>query len=344
MNLQNRISAFVALGKMLQFEIENLSDEDGKLKSVLLKAYYSNKWFVEQNSLLSLTAICEWLTEEVLNDWVKKYDFKKQPKPKKIAIIMAGNIPLVGFHDLLSVLISGNVAVIKPSTQDEVLLGYIVDELVKINSEFKNLILIQENLMQEFDAVIATGSNNSSRYFEYYFGKYPHIIRKHRNSVAILSGNENEADLCNLAKDVFQYFGLGCRNVSKLFLPKGYKVEQLFEYFSEYQQFAQHSKYFNNYEYNKSIFLINKIPHLDNGYLLVTENQSLYSPVAVLHYEFYDNQEALSAYISDQRSQIQCVVGSASTNFVDVEFGDSQNPTLTDYADNVDTPKFLLDL
>lgn len=260
-------------------------------------------------------------------------------------MILAGNIPLVGIHDVLSVLISGNHALIKASSQDNRLIKAVLNRLVAIEPAIAKQFTFVERL-EGFDAVIATGSNNSSRYFEYYFGKVPHIIRKNRNSVAVLTGHETNEQLFSLGADIFSYFGLGCRNVSKIFIPRDYRLATFFEAIEPYHDIIDHHKYNNNYDYNKSIYLVNRNEHLDNGFLLLKEDTGLISPLAVLFYEYYDDMEELSAKLNDQSSNIQCIVSETplNVNSQPVAFGKSQSPALWDYADGVDTMDFLTKL
>lgn len=260
----------------------------------------------------------------------------------KIGLILAGNIPLVGFHDVLCVLASGHHALIKASSNDTRLIKYILNLLVEIAPEFKTRFTFVERLAH-FDAVIATGSNNTSRYFEYYFGKVPHIIRKNRNSIALLTGNETKEQLFLLGHDIFDFFGLGCRNVSKLLVPAGYDFVPFFEAVEPHQPIIHHHKYNNNYDYNKSIYLVNSDKHLDNGFLLVKEDERLASPLAVLYFEYYDDMPAATSRLAELSEAIQCIVthGHIDIGNQVVDFGQSQQPRLWDYADGVDTMAFL---
>jgi hypothetical protein len=264
---------------------------------------------------------------------------------KKIGLILAGNIPLVGFHDVLCVLITGNHALIKASTQDARLIKYVLNRLVKIDAAFKEQYTFVERL-ENFDAIIATGSNNTSRYFEYYFSKVPNIIRKNRNSVAVLTGNETTEQLHNLGHDIFDYYGLGCRNVSKLLVPKDYDFVPFFEAIESYQPTINHHKYNNNYDYNKSIYLVNRDKHLDNGFLLVKEDERMVSPLAVVFQEPYEDIRAVEALLSRESEKIQCIVSTVPLNVSNqvVDFGQSQQPALWDYADGIDTMDFLTKL
>ena len=274
------------------------------------------------------------LTNEKLEEWVAPYSFSETPK--KVAIIMAGNIPLVGFHDFLSVLISGNSAVCKLSSDDKSLLPALVDCLIKFFPEVKDRITFTIGRIGEVDAVIATGSDNSLTYFNQYFGKYPHIFRKNRTSVAVIRGDESKEDFNALGHDIFDYFGLGCRNVSHLFLPQGFELKRFFEGIIGHSNVINHNKYGNNYDYNKAIFLMNQHVLFDNNFVLLRESNLLFSPLSMVHYQFYEKQEEIDAYLHTFQDKIQVVVGKNYT-----PFGNAQNPILSDYADGVDTLKFL---
>lgn len=254
---------------------------------------------------------------------------------------MAGNIPLVGFHDLLSVLLTGNSALLKLSANDRVLLPLLMEYLIAQEPELKADLSVAEGPLKAYDAVIATGTNNTSRYFEYYFGRKPNLIRRNRNSVAILTGDESESQLVNLGKDIFDYFGLGCRNVSKLYVPEDYSFESFYEAIQSYSYLASHRKYGNNYDYNKAVYLMSAFPFLDNGFLLLKEDTGYSSPIATLYYERYKRVPELRQKIAADRSLIQCVVGNPVEGW-DIPFGTSQSPELWDYADGVDTVDFLL--
>ena len=280
------------------------------------------------------------LNQQNLETWFK--DIRLSDTPKKVGLILAGNIPMVGFHDVISVLATGNIALIKLSSADDKLLPALLTELVKIEPLLKDHIVYVDRL-KDFDAVIATGSNNTSRYFEFYFGKGPNIIRKNRNSVAVITGNESKEELALLGHDIFDYFGLGCRNVSKLYIPEGYDIKNFFEPIEGFKDIINHFKYNNNYDYNKSIYLVNLKHHYDNGFLLLTEGESLSSPLAVLYYETYTNIEQLEELLSNRAEDIQCIVSNAALKLdtAVLGFGQSQTPKLWDYADNVNTIDFL---
>jgi Acyl-CoA reductase (LuxC) len=276
------------------------------------------------------------LEPHALSEWAARYDLVTQPK--KIAVVMAGNIPMVGFHDFLSVLICGHSIQIKTSSKDTVLMKFIAGRLMGIEPRFRESITFAEQL-KEFDAIIATGSDNASRYFEYYFGKYPCIIRKNRTSVAILHGNETDDELKALGTDIFSYFGLGCRNVSKIFLPISYDVKRLFPPWESFREIIHHHKYCNNYDYQKSILLVTSTPFLDNGFVMLQETSRLVSPISVVYYEYYENSAALKNILDGLSTKIQCVV--ENTPESSVKFGQAQFPGLSDYADQVDTLQFL---
>ncbi|MCX6167075.1 MAG: acyl-CoA reductase [Sphingobacteriales bacterium] len=307
------------------------------------KAKQENAWFSPENIEKAVRAIGTMLQAESLATWAKQWSqYPQVSKPKKVGLILAGNIPMVGFHDVVCVLAAGHTALIKLSSQDKVLIPYVLDQLISIEPAFAERINYVERLV-DFDAVIATGSNNSSRYFEYYFGKVPHIIRKNRTSVAFINGNESEEELQQLGVDIFSYFGLGCRNVSKIYVPKGYNMAHFFEPIESYNSIIQHHKYLNNYEYNKSIYLVNSDAHLDNGFLLTKPDNSLYSPLAVLFTEEYSSKADLEKHLQTIEEEIQCVASMSSINVGNqvVPFGYTQFPRLWDYADGRDVMQFL---
>ena len=254
---------------------------------------------------------------------------------------MAGNIPLVGFHDFLSVLISGHNVLVKTSSNDQHLLPFLAKYIIAIEPRFADKITFVDGKLENFDAVIATGSNNTARYFEYYFKDKPSIIRKNRNSVAVLNGKETKEQLVALGEDIFRYFGLGCRNVSKLFVPKGYSFDAFFEAIFEYQDVIHYEKYANNYDYNKAVFLMSNFKLLDNGFLTLKEDQSYASPISSVFYEFYDDIDTLQKKLQSDHEQIQCIVSNIGIEN-SIDFGQTQKPKLWDYADNVDTISFLL--
>jgi len=312
-----------------------------ELSSVKEKAYYHNNWFTEDNIDLMLNSIADnFLDEKKIATWLNNYPALKGndfSSPQTVGLVMAGNIPLVGFHDMLCVLFSGNKALIKLSSKDNILLPFIAEHLFEYNPKLKEYIVFTD-ILKNINAVIATGSNNSARYFDYYFKKYPHIIRRNRGSVAVLTGGESKDDILNLGKDIFQYFGLGCRNVSKLYVPYDYDFTFFLDTLEPYKKIREHGKYMNNYDYNRTILMMNKVPHLASDFLMITEDERIVSPVASLHYEFYTDDNDLKLKLEKKAEEIQCIVGKK----FHVPFGKTQQPQLWDYADNVDTMEFLL--
>jgi hypothetical protein len=350
MSQNNKKKGFIELGKFLrQFsKVENsvnptvlyndLFFED--FENLIQLSQSHNGWYTPENVYFSIQSWATALTEENLEKWLSAYNLI-EVKAKNVGLILAGNIPLVGFHDFLSVLISGNNVLVKTSSNDQFLLPFLAKYLIAIEPEFANKITFVEGKLENFDAVIATGSNNTARYFEYYFKDKPSIIRKNRNSVAVLNGAETKEQLIALGEDIFRYFGLGCRNVSKLFVPKGYSFNAFFEAIFEYQDIIHYEKYANNYDYNKAVFLMSNFKLLDNGFLTIKEDNSYASPISSVFYEFYDSIEDLQIRLQSEREQIQCIV---SNHLVEnsISFGQTQKPNLWDYADNVDTISFLL--
>ncbi|WP_413998837.1 acyl-CoA reductase [Flavobacterium sp. W1B] len=350
MTLETKKSVFVELGKFLsQFSENNTQKKPEVLQNdlffddciQLIKLSQShNGWYTPEQVYFSLQSWATALTEENLNQWLAAYDLE-DVKTKNIALILAGNIPLVGFHDFLSVLITGHNVMVKTSSNDQHLLPFLAKYIIAVDPEFANKITFVEGKLENFDAVIATGSNNTARYFEYYFKDKPSIIRKSRNSVAVLNGKETKEQLVALGEDIFRYFGLGCRNVSKLFVPKGYSFNAFFEAIFEHQDVIHYEKYANNYDYNKAVFLMSNFKLLDNGFLTLKEDKSHASPISSVFYEFYDNIEEIQTRLQIENEQIQCIV---SNNLIEnsIEFGQTQKPKLWDYADNIDTISFLL--
>lgn len=349
MDINSRISAFTALGEILR-EIARTGSFEfpgrdlNKFSRQVEQSMEANAWFTPESVFMMLEAIGESLQEQELRKWTQAYSLGEGKGQKTIAVVMAGNIPAVGFHDFLSVLVSGNKLLARLSTDDQYLIPGLGALLCDIEPGFEGCIRYTDNTIRDFDAVIATGSNNTSRYFEYYFGKYPNIIRKNRNALAVISGEESDEELKALGKDVFSYFGLGCRNVSMVFLPEGYAPARLLDAFAGYQACGDHSKYRNNYDYNKSIMLVNGDVHYDYGFLLMKEDPSMASPVSVLHFQFYKNSQEVYDYIRQESENIQCVVSTDPGITGRIAPGRSQYPALNDYADGVDTLEFLLNL
>lgn len=351
MKLQQRINAFIELGQFLsQFTNSKVVKKNGVVyndlffdgfKHQLKLAQEHNGWFTKDNINFAINSWVNLLNENTINEWLNKYSFNKEIEIKKVAIIMAGNIPLVGFHDFLSVLISGHSVIVKQSSSDKQLLPYLAKYLEHVHPKFKDTISFTEGRLQDFDAVIATGSNNTSRYFEYYFKGKPSIIRKNRNATAILIGNETKAQLENLSEDIFRYYGLGCRNVSKLFVPKDYDFNLFFEAVYKWHPIINEAKYANNYDYNKAVYLMSEFDLLENGFLMIKEDESYASPIATIFYQYYEHIDALKVKLKTDSNKIQCIVADGVLD-TEIKFGESQIPQLWDYADGVDTIAFLL--
>lgn len=349
--LQNdKKRCFIELGKFLRQFSENETIQNPSVlyndlffedfENLIKLSQSHNGWYTPENVYFAIQSWATALTEENLDKWLSAYTFEIK-KSKNVGLILAGNIPLVGFHDFLSVLISGNNVLIKTSSNDQFLLPFLAKYLIAVEPNLSNRITFVEGKLENFDAVIATGSNNTARYFEYYFKNKPSIIRKNRNSVAVLNGEETKDQLIALGEDIFRYFGLGCRNVSKLFVPKGYSFNAFFEAIFEYQDIIHYEKYANNYDYNKAVFLMSNFKLLDNGFLTIKEDSSYASPISSVFYEFYENLEDLQIRLESESEQIQCIVSNKLVKN-SIDFGETQRPNLWDFADNVDTISFLL--
>ena len=355
MTIEQRMERLENLGRFLkQFKRSGIDKDESLehndpyfdlLKEKIEVSVHHNGWFTLENVLFSMEQWSEALTRENLQKWLSQYEFE-DVKPKTVGIIMAGNIPLVGFHDFISVLVSGHKVLVKQSSNDKLLLPVIADYLKAIAPEWKEKIEILPDSadgaskMTNYDAVIATGSNNTSRYFEYYFAGKPSIIRKNRNSVAVLTGDETPEELSSLAEDIFRYYGLGCRNVSKLYVPKDYDFNAFFEAVYGWNSIINQAKYANNYDYNKAVYLMSQFKLLENGFLILKEDNSLSSPIATLFYEQYDDLDAVKKELESRKEEIQCIVGKGIFE-EEIPFGETQQPKLWDYADNVDTLDFL---
>ncbi len=341
------IGGFVQLGKLMTAVGENRAwegfssgvtkDEYEGLQALVNRQIAFNGWFTPENVRQSLIALGGMLIEEKLTNWSKKYVYSSSPK--SVALIMAGNIPLVGFHDFLCVLITGNKAICKLSSDDKTLLPAFVEHLCIFVPALKERIVLTTGRIEQMEAVIATGSDNSLKYFEQYFGKYPHIFRSNRTSLAVLTGEETKEEIEMLGTDIFSYFGLGCRNVSHILFPKGFEISRFFEGIFPFSNVINNNKYGNNYDYNKAVYLMNKIELLDNNFVLIRETEELFSPLAMVNYHFYETHQEVDDYISLHQDKIQVVVGKNYT-----PFGKAQAPELDDYADGVDTMQWLGEL
>ena len=339
MTLDRRITAFSKLGERLRSSLDEQSsgsDSSVEFENLIQKTTILNPWFTPSNVRLALDRWSQILTAQNLLNWMSSYE-TKEIESKTVALVMAGNIPMVGFHDLLSVLMVGHKALVKLSSQDAVLMPYLVQQLTQIDPYFEDRVVFTKEKLQGFDMVIATGSNNTARYFDYYFSKYPNILRKNRNSVAVLTGQESVDDLKALADDVFQYFGLGCRNVTKLMVPESYDFQDFFGGMYHFSDIINHHKYANNYDYHKAVELLNGTDLLDNGFLLLKNSSQYASPIGMLHWEYYSDRILLQSKFSQDQEFIQCVVGQDY-----VPFGNAQRPSLSDFADGIDTVEFLL--
>ena len=349
MTLEHRLKAFEKLGIFLaQFISADFKKNDATdinndyfkaFKMQLKREHEFNSWFTPDNLIYSCKYWSNILTYSNLNKWTSSYTLDVK-QPKTVAVIMAGNIPLVGFHDFISALIAGHKVLIKQSHNDKHLLPILAKYLEFVAPEFKDRIHFTDKKLEDFDAVIATGSNNTSRYFDYYFSKYPNIIRKSRNSVAVLTGDETKEELNLLGEDIFRYFGLGCRSVSKLFVPNNYDFDKLFKAVYRHKELINYQKYQNNYDYNKTVYLMSEFKLLENGFLMLKEDPSYASPIATLFYEYYTDLHQLERKLEEDADKIQCIVAQCDIKKA-VAFGTTQQPDLNDYADGVDTLAFL---
>ncbi len=315
---------------------------DESWQSKLYTAQINNQWFELKQTEKSIQSWLDALSDENIAQWLAKYSFPLEIHNKRMGVIMAGNIPLVGMHDLIVGVLTGYTVVAKCSSDDEFLPKFWISEAAKINPIWGNQIEFSDQF-KNVDAAIATGSNNSSRYFEYYFRNIPHILRKNRNSIAVITGTETEDELVAFGNDVFDYFGLGCRNVTKVYLPEGYEFKTLFDVWEKsHADVAFHNKYVNNYNYHKALLLMNLDPHIDAGYVLMKERKELYSPVGMVNYEYYSNINELKAVFAEISENIQCIV-SENTEITHLRLGQTQCPTLWDYADGVDTMQWAIE-
>ncbi len=343
MILEQRIKAFVILGKLFEDIAINPHNHDD-FYEIADKAKFQNPWFTKSTVASAVLELSKMLEENSLKEWTLQYNIQKKAA-KRIAVVMAGNIPLVGFHDALCVLITGNFLIAKLSSKDSILMEYVLEKLAEIEPAFSKMYEVTKDKLKNFDAIISTGSDNSARYFEYYFGKYPHIIRKNRNSVAVILDSDTPTEYQKIGEDIFSYFGLGCRNVSKIYVPQNFNMVAFLDSLTHFESLTEHHKYMNNYEYNRSIFLMSQIQHLDTGYALFKEENSYNSPIAVVNYSTYNSLKDVELELQQNAENLQCVVCSENTlNFPTVLPGESQQPKVSDYADNIDTIKFLIEL
>ena len=344
-DFKERLIAFSELGTLFKENVDKKENKkfpewDTVLEKTLIESHSYNSWFTIDNLKLSLKNWSNSLQENIISDWLSKYNIEDKSS-KKIAIIMAGNIPAVGFHDLLCSLLLNFNCIVKLSSEDKLLIPFIVKFLESRNEKLKNKVTFESEKLKDFDGVIATGNNNSHRYFDYYFSKYPNLLRKTRHSIAVLDGKESDNDLSELSNDIFNYFGLGCRSVSKVFIPYGYDLDLLFNAFFRHKEVVNHNKYVNNFDYNKAVYLMSKEKFIENGFIILKEESKLGSPIGCLFYEFYNDKKEITKLINNNSDSIQCVVSNINFN-TNIKFGKTQCPNISDYADNNDTIKFLL--
>ena len=341
MNIEKQISGLCKLSTYIKEFIEknpaNFTEDDERFSSILRKSENENSWFTIENQKISLNQWADLLTEKNIKNWLAEY--QAATTPKKVGLILAGNIPLVGFHDVISVILSQHIPVIKISSKDKTMLPFLLSKWNEFSED--NILFEFAERLKDFDAVIATGSNNTARYLEYYFKDSLSIIRKNRTSVAVLKGDETVEELQFLAEDIFRYFGLGCRNVTRLFIPQDFLIDKIFESFLNFNDVINHHKYANNYEYNRAIYLLNAEKFWDNNFVMLKEDEALFSPLSVLNFSRYENIEEVHTFINENEKEIQAIVAKPELGFDSINFGEAQNPGLDTYADKVDTMKFL---
>lgn len=341
MNIENQVLGLIKLSayikEFLAKDQEAYNQNDTEFELLLKRSEIENPWFTLENQKFALKQWTELLTEENLNNWLRNYSVANVSK--KVGLILAGNIPLVGFHDVISVVLSGHIPLIKLSSKDK----YMVPFLLKKWNEFSDGAVQFEMVekLENFDAVIATGSNNTARYLEYYFKDHLSIIRKNRTSVAVLKGDETNEELKLLAEDIFRYFGLGCRNVTRIFIPEDFVIDRLFENFVGFQDIINHNKYANNYDYNRAVYLLNLDKFWDNNFVMLKEDEKLFSPLSVINFSRYSSLDDVKSFIVENEENIQCIVAKNTLGLDSIAFGEAQHPSLDTYADNVDTMKFL---
>ena len=341
MNREKQISGLAQLGfyinKFLEVKPENYNEVDEKFAALLRKSEIENSWFTQESQRFALKQWSDLLTEENLNHWLSKY--KPSHDSKKVGLILAGNIPMVGFHDVISVILSQHIALIKLSSKDRTILPFLLNKWQEFSEAELQYEFVEK--LQDFDAVIATGSNNTARYLEYYFKDHLSIIRKNRTSIAVLKGGETPEELQLLAEDIFRYYGLGCRNVTRLFIPQDFVIDGLFENFLNFKEIINHNKYANNYEYNRAIYLLNQERFWDNNFVMLKEDEALFSPLSVINFTRYKNIDEVKSFIKENEENIQAIAAKPELGLDSIALGEAQNPDLETYADHVDTMQFL---
>ncbi|MET3535076.1 acyl-CoA reductase [Chryseobacterium limigenitum] len=341
MNIENQVLGLINLSDYIKVflakDTAEYNENDSDFELLLRKSEMENPWFTIDNQKFALKQWSDLLTEENIKDWLKDYSISKITK--RVGLILAGNIPLVGLHDVISVVLSNHIPVIKLSSKDRYMVPFLLKKWKEFSSDNVEYEFVER--LENFDAVIATGSNNTARYLEYYFKKHLNIIRKNRTSVAVLKGDETVEELQLLANDIFQYFGLGCRNVTRILIPQDFVIDRLFESFVGFQDIINHNKYANNYEYNRAVYLLNLDKFWDNNFVMMKEDDKLFSPLSVINFSRYSSLDEVKSFIAENEENIQCIVAKDELGFDSVYFGEAQNPGLSTYADNVDTMKFL---
>ncbi|PKF76097.1 acyl-CoA reductase [Chryseobacterium sp. PMSZPI] len=341
MNTENQVLGLIKLSSYIKAFLakksEEYNEDDLNIELLLKKSEIENPWFTVDNQKFALQQWADLLTEAHLKNWLENYSISKISK--RVGLILAGNIPLVGFHDVISVVLSNHIPVIKLSSKDKYLIPFLLNKWKSFSNDQVQFEFVEK--LENFDAVIATGSNNTARYLEYYFKNHLSIIRKNRTSIAVLKGDETDEELQLLAKDIFQYFGLGCRNVTRIFIPQDFVIDRLFENFLAFQDIINHNKYANNYDYNRAVYLLNQEKFWDNNFVMLKEDDKLFSPLSVINFSRYSSLDDVNNFITENDENIQCVVAKDELNLNSISFGEAQNPGLDTYADNVDTMRFL---
>lgn len=337
MNTEKKVLGLISLSDYIKAFLAQENQENSEFFAVLKKSEIENPWFTIENQKIALKQWANLLNKENIEKWIGEYSISETSK--KIGLILAGNIPMVGFHDVISVILSNDIPLIKLSSKDKLMLPFLLKKWNEFSENTIDFEFVER--LTNFDAVIATGSNNTARYLEYYFKDHKNIIRKNRTSVAVLKGDETEEELQLLADDIFTYFGLGCRNVTRLFIPQDYVLDKIFESFINHKEVINHHKYANNYDYNRAVYLLNQDKFWDNNFVMLKEDDKLFSPLSVINFSRYSDLTEVTDFINENESEIQCIVAKSSLGLSSVNFGEAQNPNLDTYADNVDTMRFL---
>ncbi|KFF19619.1 acyl-CoA reductase [Chryseobacterium sp. JM1] len=341
MNIENQVLGLIKLSEyikeFLAKDSADYNDHDNEFESLLKRSEIENPWFTMENQKFALNEWTQLLTQENINNWIGNYSVSKASK--RVGLILAGNIPLVGLHDVISVVVSGHIPLIKLSSKDKRMVPFLLEKWNEFSGGTVPFEFVER--LENFDAVIATGSNNTARYLEYYFKDHLNIIRKNRTSAAVLKGDETPEELQLLAEDIFRYFGLGCRNVTRIFIPEDFVIDRLFESFTGFQDIINHHKYANNYDYNRAVYLLNRDLFWDNNFVMLKEDDKLFSPLSVINFSRYPSLDEVKSFLAENEGDIQCIVAKEELGLDSIPFGEAQHPALNTYADNVDTMKFL---